>query len=873
MAGPFYFAYVGGVADPALTLNTTGDLWGGSHSTFGDVWGGTLATTGNLTNTSATISGVDKTESLISGNVYDVTGNGIPPGATATYSGGTTLTLSSPATVTQVAASIQLSDTGQRSIVSGVQDIAPLVVGRTYSIAASGIPAGTTFVFDGNDTFEISAPATSTAALTALTISSPLETNIVKNLASTAGLTVGQTYGIWGPGVPANTFFTYVGGTDVTLTADANLTTIGGFLSIRKGITEDDGGAFNSATHMVEDEDLFSFELAQQEGDFATLRVEIENPRVGLLTASRKQWCWLSWDSAWQPGVATNPANLVPLFHGRMMGAPTRMANEIVVLDYVGRPTDYFVQKSIIAAALQVAPYWDPVWIQKGVNDPDTVLEARSALWHIDRTTLEVTTSDIIDAEGDTIEILESEHFYEGVDFSYSEQPLTSVNVTASVTWIQSGDGEVDLSAKLVEAFQAAGSPFSFPFVGSFMSDGLVSTWPAPNASLGGGWTMSQDSSAEIATWAPVGKLVKKYSAPSSSQPTQFEGAPADSAVANGSVFNPAPADFATTTGTGFGAEQAAVMTYSNWDATFEIKPIDQTFLIHYEAARNRSERLLFVLNADIQPILVDPNGADTEIVELSSDFVSHPVDPGGELPIGDVGRNSYFTTDRGQQSIEFLLTLARAKLRAKSRAVRIVFSTDAWDKIIGLTCRDEILLHNRYLPGGQALGKVVNYRLAMSAESGMTMQVTIGCAIGTGNTLSAPTASSDYIDDDYIDVDYFELETGSTLEVVAGELQYEALDGTYVIDDDGVDLFNMTPDSVLLGITITNGPGDQLLVINEAADAKGSIIPDPVGALKNAPTRVEVDVVPVAGGDFQTDFVVNVTNLQMPKMIDLEAA
>ena len=39
------------------------------------------------------------------------------------------------------------------------------------------------------------------------------------------------------------------------------------------------------------DEDVFAFDLSHLEGEFATLTVELKNPRVGLLASGRKRWC------------------------------------------------------------------------------------------------------------------------------------------------------------------------------------------------------------------------------------------------------------------------------------------------------------------------------------------------------------------------------------------------------------------------------------------------------------------------------------------------------------------------------------------------------------------------------------------------------
>lgn len=107
----------------------------------------------------------------------------------------------------------------------------------------------------------------------------------------------------------------------------------------------------------------------------------IKNPRIGLLAPARRTWAWLSHGGA-------------PLFFGRLVGVPSNINLNAVTLDFIGRPVDYAAQKAALAASLRVLPYYDPVFITPDAQtDPDTVLEARLAMWHIDRTTLAVTTS------------------------------------------------------------------------------------------------------------------------------------------------------------------------------------------------------------------------------------------------------------------------------------------------------------------------------------------------------------------------------------------------------------------------------------------------------------------------------------------------
>jgi hypothetical protein len=109
------------------------------------------------------------------------------------------------------------------------------------------------------------------------------------------------------------------------------------------------------------DEQIVNYEVSQTEGEFASLSIDIRNPKIGLLSGTRKIWAWLSIDLNWAPG-ANNTPNIVPLFFGRLTGIPTNINQEIVTLELTARPADYVAQKAAFAETLKVAPY-DPIWI------------------------------------------------------------------------------------------------------------------------------------------------------------------------------------------------------------------------------------------------------------------------------------------------------------------------------------------------------------------------------------------------------------------------------------------------------------------------------------------------------------------------------
>lgn len=677
-----------------------------------------------------------------------------------------------------------------------------------------------------------------------------------------------------------------------------------------------------------EDEDIFEIVVEEAEGDFPALNIDVVNPRVGLLAAGRNLWCWLAWDSG---------AGVLPLFHGRLVGIPENLHGEIVRLVFVARPSDYTEQKAALAAELRVPPFHDPLWFDQEKIDDDAVLETRTLSWQVDRLTLQLTAADILTGDDGVIEVGPDDHFYNGIEVSYNAAPRRRVKVIATASWLQAATGEVDLTDRLVAEFRAAGSFFPWPMVGSYTADGLLSAWPQPESGLGGGWSMAPGSGAAPAEFVSPAQYAVRYTDKSDS--TSILGV-----EKRDNFGNPLPGERA----------REFFVGWRNYDVIFGLAPIVVKFTVRYDAARRRSETLSFTMAADVQSISTDPEANEAEEVNLTTDLVDQPIDPDGALPIGDPARNLYFPTDRGQVSVQFLMLLAAAKLLASSRAVVIKFRSkwQAW--LLALTSRKSVRLINPRLPGGEATGKVARLRLVASGTGANLIEVTIACAVGYGVALGAAAAGEDDYAEDYAD-DWTESVGGQT-EIIPGQILYQSLDGTAVIDDDGVDLFSMTPERVVTTLAVTGGPAAQQAAIAASlalvpddtrietqGDLDGtavsnltvtaglatgttynvigfnipglngaggvpatfsydgatggtlsrgalgrplkrvgltiyrpsgaSVTPDPIGALRAIPTRVELVLLPVDGGDFATAFEIVVEPLVVPKMIDLEAA
>jgi hypothetical protein len=615
---------------------------------------------------------------------------------------------------------------------------------------------------------------------------------------------------------------------------------------------EEGGTAFDEEIHCVEDEDVFSFEIEHAEGDFPSLSIEVKNPRIGLLASGRKRWCWLSW---------RDPASshVYPLFHGRLVGVPERMTDEIVSLSFLARPHDYNAQRLALAATMRVTPYWDYAWIDESRwTDLDALLEARSELWHVDRLTHVVTTSDVLVGEDTTFAFGADDLFYDGMNISYGEAPLRTVAMTATAQWSQFGSGTVDYTQSLRNAFSAAGAPH-YGLAASYSGDGLIQDWPKPGDSIGGGWKVASGSFVT---------RVDGYWFPTLYQKRSFLVQESDPV-------------------TGLALSDT---TYTAWYPLWEFS---FSFQGQYEATRKRKDILYFELKSDIQSIVTETDDDDVLPMSAQSRDLSQPISgtiverlpgeevpPGlpsdairisadrwlidGDLPIGNVGRRAYFPTERGQQSIDYLIMLARAKLLMRSRAVNIEFET-TFINAVTFSCRCNATVYDPRLPGGEATGKIVSYSMSASGSGLLGAKVTIGSAIGYGTAVVIVTGTPTYVEIGYCD-DY-QCMLGTTVPVATGDVTYVLPDT--LPNDDGIDFSNMNVGTTLRSVAVYKGPTAQAAAIA----ALTNVVEEYENVLANNYTEVEIVLLPISGSEYVTEYDLETSTLVIPKMIDMEAA
>lgn len=547
--------------------------------------------------------------------------------------------------------------------------------------------------------------------------------------------------------------------------------------------------AFDPDVHAVKDERVYGFDFSHNENEFALLTLDIRNPRIGLLNDSRMQWLWASYQIAEEEPT--------PFFFGRLVGMPENLQEEILTIVYRAEPNDYDDQKLALAETLKEFPYWDQVFINPEFrDDPDAVLEARPVRWHIDPVTHEVTVSHIIN--GDTTVNIETDaHYMDTLKFGYGAPPLASVKVIAEVAWDQVGSGSVNLRRHLLDAFAAAGSPGGT--ITSLTGQGLEKSWPRPGDRIGGGWCHGVSVLGSPSIPGLEGETVGFASQ------TRFE---------QGTTYWKGSAAIADLVRFGFGdGDEWEYVQVPVIEETEEEQNIFEVrfyfwkfgmphFNVAYNASRRRTEVLTFTLFGDTQPILTAAQGQDQ--INVRSDLISEESDITGEgSPIGDNRKSSYFDTDRGKQSLEYLIALAVHRLLLRARMVKMQLEVP-FSKVLEASTRKNALIIDSRLPGGQAGGKITGYGFRLEGSTGkLTCLIAAEGCVGRGEVLPAPTdGTPEHVEVDYGGTEYQRM-IGRQIAALDESVAYD--DYIAALDDDGLNFFDMSPSSVIAGSRAEN--------------------------------------------------------------------
>ena len=407
----------------------------------------------------------------------------------------------------------------------------------------------------------------------------------------------------------------------------------------------------------------------------------------------------------------------------------------------------------------------------------------------------------------------------------------------------------------------------------SFTGDDLIDSWPKTDGSIGGGWKVSYASVTDLDGIAKIDENAWVQGSAGEGKDKDAGAAPtpnpfARSDIPPGWLFKKA-------------LEYTFMMAYSLEGVLIPRWRIAGTIRAGYEASRARTEHARFTLTSQLQSVVTDPGEDEVTELKLTAADVGIPID--GVIPIGSVGRRAYFTTDRGQQSIQYLIGRARAALLHRARAVKVEFQC-RFERAINLSCRKNARIFDPRLPGGEATGKIVAYSFAANTTAGLLIgTVTIACAVGYGGAHSETVGEPTWVEDGWVEPGW-QVYEGATIVLPASDVVFEPPTKTPIDDGwdftrpvsnaDAVQFFEHIPDiatqeKYIRDETISTGPGIDPKKANAARD---SMVESAKAALKRHPTIITYQLKPVKGGPFNTDYDISISELIVPAQIDLEA-
>jgi hypothetical protein len=377
---------------------------------------------------------------------------------------------------------------------------------------------------------------------------------------------------------------------------------------------------FGSEHHRM-DEYVFSARRILTEGEKPKLELVIENPRVGLLSPLRKQWCWFAWDSNWG-----GTPNIIPQFFGRIVGIPSDLQAETLTITFIAWPSDYVKQLQVLAETLKIPPFYDPVFTDVGKrDDPMSIFESHSKLICVDPVTHVVSASDILDAEDGNVDFTADDHFYNSLHVSPGAVPKTVISVDASVSWTQTARGYVDMGNNLFT---------------SWSGDGILNEWPKPLASIGSGLTVFTALAVDVNRTADI--VTSTFSGSYQNQEKHHNDGDTLSFSFSWTVpqihgsYQSKQITFNSRTGlidpfavdgdgdpspTNIGASVSATTAY------VPMWTVRTSMTLEYQAARPHTERIIFRLFANVQPTTLDPNvSEDSETITISGSDVGVPI-------------------------------------------------------------------------------------------------------------------------------------------------------------------------------------------------------------------------------------------------------
>lgn len=498
---------------------------------------------------------------------------------------------------------------------------------------------------------------------------------------------------------------------------------------------------FNEVTHAVNDLDIFTLEITQEEGQFPRAIIEIENPGTSYLLSLGKKNIIIS---EAQNGVVT------PIFRGSLVSVPSRISGQYATLEFIGRGNQTEEAINTLASQLRAGDFYDNLYVDDDNNDPEIAIEASPLEYFVDRKTLDVSFSHIL--QGSKAIDLQTNFFEDSFSMEIGELPVSQLKQVVEVEFEQRAVGKVNIAGQIKNRFVQKFGTDNFGRIETLTPEDFEANFPTEAIGQNTGWSLVESDFTLFDAYSDNLRYVAGYE----------------------NVYNEETFSF----------EQKQ---YEDFVDVTVYKYNFQNLTMRYDYRQPRKERLLLTVNSNFQPVIGDFERTETLDDLLLNDILEDKVTPlwdeNTQYFVGDVvrhnGKNykcvtehvsatyfqlnrlqasfviltlwqteqmdnsalrdprraSYFTTDRGHKSIKHGLERLKTQLLERSRFITISFEAE-YDRLKDIDTDTTIRVESNKIPGGSAIGKVLNYSII--ANDGVKfVRCSIGVSIGTGQTLA----------------------------------------------------------------------------------------------------------------------------------------
>ena len=229
-------------------------------------------------------------------------------------------------------------------------------------------------------------------------------------------------------------------------------------------------------------------------------------------------------------------------------------------------------------------------------------------------------------------------------------------------------------------------------------------------------------------------------------------------------------------------------------------------------------------------------------------------------------------------------MCVARAQLMARARAIDIVCQTD-FESGLALSCRKNLSLDDGRLPGGTASGKIKGYNLTLNGDTGEAVAtINVGATIGNGGSVGDATGTPTYVDAGYAEEGWQRYSDAATALATADTALADFSDQQP--NDDGIVFANLKPSDVVVSVTVFDEADAQQAFIASGGNLTAGDTTyfnsfqryqsdqEASQQVNEVYTEILLDMIDLTeGGPFESEYTLTVSDLKLPKTIDLEAS